>query len=528
MNLTYTLVVVEVGSIQSYIFGSNRLAENLGASYLVDAATSEWAFKAVTDSANDHNVTSSNSIDKTKYFEKHNLDAEVIYSGGGNFVVIFRDELAARRFGRALSQRVLEDAAGMQLLVTVSAPYEWEKHALAQQVRELRRTLKSTHAASAQSAPLLGLSVTAACRSTGLPAVGSDEDGLFSAEIGCKTGAVSLATKRLIDALGLSERFAFTNDLGELGGSEGDTNYIAVVHADGNGIGEWLGEQVGVPSDNREYITKQREASTRLANLSVESLGRVMRRVESWMEWVIQQPKNKRPLDLSKENRDGGRWIIPVRPIVFGGDDLTVVCDGRIGVQLAVDYLAAFEEVSGLSACAGVSIVKSHYPFARAYALADDLISGAKKFRRGDNSDSKKTLFQGSALDWHIATSGLSGDLDDIREREYAGLTARPIALANESDARGKTWTNVGSSVSAFTNDQDWGARRNKAKALHDALREGEAAVGRFMTLFGVNQLPNIITSTGRLDYHDVLARSLYFDALELADMYVRLEVNHA
>lgn len=38
-----TLVVVETAHIQSYIFNGNRLKENVGASYLVAAATGEWA-----------------------------------------------------------------------------------------------------------------------------------------------------------------------------------------------------------------------------------------------------------------------------------------------------------------------------------------------------------------------------------------------------------------------------------------------------------------------------------------------------
>ena len=37
------------------------------------------------------------------------------------------------------------------------------------------------------------------------------------------------------------------------------------------------------------------------------------------------------------------RPIFPLRPIVFGGDDLTFVCHGRIGLALAARYLQYFE-----------------------------------------------------------------------------------------------------------------------------------------------------------------------------------------
>jgi len=38
------LIVVDTMQIQPYIFGSNRLRENLGASYLVAQATEDWAW----------------------------------------------------------------------------------------------------------------------------------------------------------------------------------------------------------------------------------------------------------------------------------------------------------------------------------------------------------------------------------------------------------------------------------------------------------------------------------------------------
>ncbi len=68
--------------------------------------------------------------------------------------------------------------------------------------------------------------------------------------------------------------------------------------------------------------------------------------------------------------------------------------------------------VVGLTACAGIAIVKSHYPFARAYALAEELTRSAKSYR------TKETIV-GSCLDWHFALSGLGGSIKEIRDREY-------------------------------------------------------------------------------------------------------------
>ena len=85
------LVVVDTTQIQSYIFDSNRLSENVGASYLVDAATGDWALEAVKKVAPGNNIGRENNLVDGAWIE-NGLDAEVLYSGGGNFVVLFSDE----------------------------------------------------------------------------------------------------------------------------------------------------------------------------------------------------------------------------------------------------------------------------------------------------------------------------------------------------------------------------------------------------------------------------------------------------
>ncbi|PJF37524.1 MAG: hypothetical protein CUN55_21625, partial [Phototrophicales bacterium] len=89
-------------------------------------------------------------------------------------------------------------------------------------------------------------------------------------------------------------------------------------------------------------------------------------------------------------------------------------------LDLAVTFLSAFEKHSQkilptpLTACAGIAIVKAHYPFAQAYDLAEELTSNAKQARHSfDEEDAP------SAIDWHVTAGGLYGDLEVIREREY-------------------------------------------------------------------------------------------------------------
>ena len=93
----------------------------------------------------------------------------------------------------------------------------------------------------------------------------------------------------------------------------------------------------------------------------------------------------------------------------------------RLGLSLAETYICAFEketEENGainkkITSSAGVAMVKSHYPFAQAYRMAEMLCQSAKNYRR----KIKEYFADSSYLDWHFALSGLSGTLEEIRRR---------------------------------------------------------------------------------------------------------------
>src|SRR5262249_18890998 len=148
-----------------------------------------------------------------------------------------------------------------------------------------------------------------------------------------------------------------------------------------------------------------------------------------------------------KENRD---VVLPILPILLGGDDMTVVCDGQAALRFTHDFLTGFErqtadlqtkneelqrELSGvipqiaenalgksrLSACAGVAIVKPHFPFSAAYDLSEQLIRSAKQVKKELlNTNQKDTPepppYPCSALDFHALYDASGSNLSHIRK----------------------------------------------------------------------------------------------------------------
>jgi hypothetical protein len=561
----YTVTVVDTTGIQSYVFGSNRLQENIGASELVRLATGEWALREVIRVAEkQNNVEDSKTGKLDEGFEIDSTEgdaAEVVYAGGGNVIVLFSSLPLAQAFTRNLTRRVLRQAPGLSLVVA-HAEVDWNSNPqlLSTVVTELlNKRLAARKASRLPSTPLLGVGVTASCESTGLVAAETNEEWkppgepvrLVSREVAAKLEFSDKANQHLKEMF--KEKLAgyeFPFQIDNLGRISGEESYVAVIHADGNGMGDRIKRIAGdpeAPPSNREYVKALRAFSDDVKQSAMKAFLRVVELLIKRITWQRHRDEIKEFV-AARIPMEGS--FLPFRPLVFGGDDVTFVCNGLLGVVLAVEYLRAFEEevdkedpekpkseyVKALRACAGVAIVKMHYPFARAYALSEQLATSAKAFvweEYGEKTPQKAIRLDASAFDWHIATSGLSGNLEEIRRREYhvanGALCLRPLLLGSaERHPDGRAWHHqVEVAVRAFRSSPPWSEMRNKVKALREELRKGPDAVRAFRRNFGIekHELPGLVP--GDKEHRQTGWRGntcLHFDAIELTDYYLPLD----
>ncbi|MFP5272932.1 Cas10/Cmr2 second palm domain-containing protein [Coleofasciculus sp.] len=537
----FTVTVLDTTGIQPYIFGSNRLRENIGASYLVSQATDSWAREALTKLKNQikQEVYAFNpeqhQPEAKPHIEHDELAAELVYAGGGNTVLLFSDKQYAVQFTQILSKRILTEASGINL-VAVHKEIDWDNQSLYQVVQDLMKNdLDTKKRSRIPSAPLLGLGVTATCRSTQLVAVGmsekfeDDEPYLISREIQKKLDAVRLANRKLREKLlnTTSENYEFPLRTDYMGRSAGDSSYVAVIHADGNGMGKRF-QEFGKDKSNRDYIIAMRQLSHSVNQAGITALKNA---VEILVKSIEVDENGKRKVKGQFEIKDN---YLPFRPLVYGGDDVTFVCDGRLGLELATIYLEELEKQpvadgQPIKACAGICVVKTHYPFARAYQLSEDLCRQSKCFVKEERKKSVKDDF--SALDWHLAASGLSGSISEIRQREYqvsaGSLAMRPVSLRKEQDSDWRTWKGFTKVVKHFNDDEEWKGRKNKVIALREVLRQGIKATQEFLRNYRLEQLPSFPESTGR---GGNLAKDGwlddfcgYFDAIEAMEFYISL-----
>jgi hypothetical protein len=330
-------------------------------------------------------------------------------------------------------------------------------------------------------------------------------------------------------------------ELDHLGRTEGEASYIAVVHTDGNRMGKRITNFGKTATDNRDWIDKMRRLSKSIHETNLAVLKNTLEVLSNHIKNDTFTASNGETFELTKIKEKNGniKTYFPMRPLIFGGDDLTFICDARISLAFTALYLKEllkkdetgkfkYELKDGepLYARAGIAIVKSHYPFSRAYNLAEELGKSAKEPINKIDSETKKV----AAIDWHVAMSGLLGDLEEIRKREYTvpegSLNMRPLSI--ERSDEWQTYEVFEKITTDFQNSEDWKDKRNKIKAFRDVLRGGKKQVEKFLTLYSLEskmpKVPSNVSAIETTGWHE--NKCGYFDAIEMLDLFYSMNEN--
>lgn len=398
-----------VQGIQQFIFQTNELKDIVGASELVESICTKEFEKLLKDVGVKDRVTP-------------------LINAAGNIKCEFENRDDCEKFVRVFPKLVVEAAPGItvsQAVVTYEdGSYENAVHRLEESLRKQRnKPMQST---------TIGLMGIHRSRTTGLPAVKCEKGEYFDEATLAKRKAAQIIqlcrtafddeTLRYKDVTIDPEDMTYKND------------WVAVIHADGNGLGQVVQNVGNDRNDFREFSQNLDKATKQAAVEAYNDVRRV---------WEKQK--------------------IPIRPIVLGGDDFTVICRADIALEYATAFIRHFEKQTEekvgkilkkhnvftegdktdcLTACAGIAYVKSSYPFYYAYELAESLCAEAKK-------DAKKDLKSGelapSCLMFHKVQDSFIEDYAEIVKRELTkkdvNFNFGPYYLDEDSAKAKDKWT---------------------------------------------------------------------------------------
>ena len=352
--------------IQGYIFATNELKQIVGASELVE------------------------QVCTFLFSERLAAGAQPVVTAAGNIKYIFSDRTALENAVRLFPKKVAETAPGItvsQAVVAMDGDYadfgcavnELERRLMAQR----NRPMKSLTA---------GLMAIERSRKTGLPAMEVSE-GEYVDECTLKKTAATADNKTTLKLMKklTGEDVTAGEVAWDIKDLTGWNDWIAVIHADGNGLGEVVARVGDDPDKLRDFSLNLDNATKAAAQTAYGNIGRFS-------------------------------FKLPIRPVVLSGDDLTVICRADIAIEFVSGFLKAFEEETlkqignKLTACAGIAFIKSSYPFYYGYNLAETLCAEAKKDAK--SSEMKRDGLAPSCLMMHKVQSSFIEDWAEIERKE--------------------------------------------------------------------------------------------------------------
>lgn len=465
----------ECKGIQDWILSGNKLRDIAAASELIDALPAKLN-SAVAN-------------------------AQVVVAAAGKTTLAFDSLAGLQAFASALPMRVAEAAPDLHVVHAWTHAQDGLLDRAANRRLEdgLRRDRQRLFARLPEAGPMVELASR-----TGNPAVQRKE---FSPDRGSLLDAAAVVKgneqqSNLQKRVGRSD-LTFAKDDKELA-----CERVAVIHADGNGLGQWI--------MNQEWTTDQlRDFSAKLTEATEEAF----RAATSKLNAKLHGPK-----------------ILPLRPIVVGGDDVTVLMDGKHAFDWLRDYLTAFkaetasrikQKPEGFDACAGLVWCKPHWPYFQANALAESMCKAAKAaLRRNDGSAPSAMLFYrvsgSSETDWNtictteLANGRLSGGpwtLDVLDN-----LTKLSKAVAQRHIPRGalRGWIDLIRADGSLDAQAEQLWKRCGEVARDNELREKEwKNLGQLLEALGMQPGTGLSPSSSRARP----GKTVLFDALTLARM---------
>lgn len=264
-----------------------------------------------------------------------------------------------------------------------------------------------------------------------------------------------------------------------------EAKYIALVHADGNRMGQIL---IAI-------------LETLRANKS-DSLQEALSTFSTMIDEVTVTAAQIATTKHLVGNKKAGE-MIPARPIVLGGDDMSIIIRGDLALDFTetflkefqrlakskldnfcVDYKIPKQSVPELTACAGVAFFKHNQPFALGMELAESLCAYAKgKGKLGR----KKTDRVPSCVAFHRNTGSQFGQYKDIVKDDLSlsglTLTMQPYGV------QGDEFPSLGALRSLKTYLQNpklsGGPLRNFIDSLRHTPEKAGADYKRWCTVMG-------------------------------------------
>ena len=450
-NSKYALAMYDVRGKQEYIFKTNKLKEIVGGSCIIRDCFKEYLFPSAEEymrrKAKKEGIPLSddavcgiynyNDLEKEpeyiseinkgkefsqKAFERMMQDekcaaryaGEVVYEGGGNFFVLYKDKETCIEINKIFTRKLLKELYTLKVLCT----YIELENGLVNFIEDRKKLYEKHRISEAEESvicPVNTLPFVQVDEVTSLPLTKYNEN--------TRKKVSTEAEAKLAKHLDVYNEKYGEKDLDKLVTRKGEESLLAVVYIDGNNMGAKVQNVLGTETSYDQCVKKLRETSEFIQKNYVEDR---IKDIDQMLEEKAKKGKKK-----------AGK-----RLVVFAGDEINLICNARDAYDIAKTYLKGLHQVSWkdstepCSACAGIAIFHSHAPYAQAYKVAEECCESGKtrmkklEKAREKEGKSKEVCY----IDVHYCQKGIGMSLEDIREKEVGGLISKPWLLDMEDE----------------------------------------------------------------------------------------------
>lgn len=515
MNKQPVLAMYDVRGIQKYVFRTAKVKDARGASAIVEDIILEGLKDACTKQkivepalSTDYDWYTGEGPKEFKEEERN--DVHVLFIGGGNAYVLFRDRKLCVGINKLMAAYVMKSTYSLQLATAIAdCTGDYQKD-----YKMLWGEMNQTKSDMIVSKPLGALPIMEVEVKTGYPLGENGE----SAETALKKAKHSEKYNEE-----RTEERLFDNYVTQ----KGVDSMLAVVHIDGNNMGLRIQDLIKGKANYNEAVNQMRKISYHINHSFKNVFDEMMKKFNG----------------ITEEDH------YFVRKILVAGDDITYVCNASIALA-SIEYFCRKVsrltmtggtdpesiEKYGFSVCAGAAFINSHFPFSIGYEVAEECCRSAKK--RAKDPDYMDNGRIGNFVDFHICKNVHAQNLKLMRQQEYqiGGsylLLTRPYYIATETEGK---LERLNKEIFAFHRFKEFAKHfRNEenmpgsfVKDLRNTYAQGKNQMELLINFLKSREwkFPNGDCDAFHRDKNKTVHTAKWYDALELLDYCEDLEID--
>ena len=401
MEKDYVLAMYDIRSKQDFIYRSTHIKEIIGGTHIISDCYNDLYNIAEKESNGKgifHDLKKDFTIDGLKKHIEEGYIGEVIYNGGGNFLVLFKNKEVCKDLTYKFTKEVMINTGTLKVICTYIENIDFENF------KEDRKRLYDKHRKNeAIVNPTMfyaSLPISQVDPVTSMPLVE------YSEEAKTKVSRESNAKYEKFEEVKNKELDEKVLD--EIVWKRGEESMLACIYIDGNSMGAKVQNCIKDDKSYEKCIKSLRDLSSKIEKNYIKD------RLEEIDDYLNAKH------GTSKKRRY----------IVSAGDEVTFICDARDAFEVAKIYLKGLPKED--SSCAGISIFHSHSPYSEAYRIAEECCESGKTKMKKHKIDNV------CYLDFHYCQGAIGTSLEDIRDLEIGEIISKPWVIRIDDNDKKK------------------------------------------------------------------------------------------